>query len=141
MPLKTRVIYHQQRWERIKKETPWYKHYRNARQRCTNSSNSHYHRYGGRGIKFLLSLEEIKKLWFRDEAWLLKEPSIDRKDNNGNYEFSNCRFIEWRKNLKEKLPIFYCKICNKVISKTSGKYGQKRCGSCAKSIDQKGRKK
>jgi len=36
---------------------------------------------------------------------------------------------------------YFCKICNKQISYYSGKYGQGRCASCAKSIDQKGRKR
>ena len=39
----------------------------------------------------------IKKLWFRDKAWLLKRPSIDRK-NGGHYIFQNCRFIELSQN-------------------------------------------
>ena len=81
-------------------------------------------------------MEEVKFLWFRDKAYLLKQPSIDRKENDGNYELSNCRFIEWRKNVRALLPKFYCRICTKPISKTSGKYGKGRCNSCAKSIDQ-----
>ena len=77
----------------------WLIHYSSAEQRCNNPNKDGYKNYGGRGIKFLLSKQEIKKLWFRDKAYLLKKPSIDRKDNNGHYEFNNCEFIENVKNI------------------------------------------
>jgi len=77
-----------------KKLYPWINTYYAARQRCTDPNCQFYKRYGGRGIKCLITKEELKRLWFRDKAWLLKIPSIDRKDNNDNYTFENCRYIE-----------------------------------------------
>lgn len=77
---------------------PWLSHYYDAKRRCTKKNRKDYPRYGGRGIQFLLSVAEIKELWFRDKASDLKQPSIDRLDSNGHYEFSNCRFIEKIKN-------------------------------------------
>jgi hypothetical protein len=47
------------------------------------------------------NLEEVKELWFRDSAWLLKNPSINRKKNDENYTFDNCEFIELGKNIAE----------------------------------------
>lgn len=79
---------------RRKSKSPWLGHYDCARTRCLNTNSRCFHRYGARGIKFLLTHEEIKCLWFRDMASKLKNPSLDRINNDGNYEFHNCRFIE-----------------------------------------------
>ena len=35
---------------------------------------------------------------------------------------------------------FYCKLCNKRISRTSGKYGKGRCNKCARKEDQRSKK-
>ena len=71
----------------------------NAKDRCENPKNIGYSRYGGRGIKMLMVAEDFKDIWIRDKAVLMKKPSIDRIDVNGNYEINNCRFIEWSENL------------------------------------------
>lgn len=81
------------------KNNPWNTSYKGANERCTNPNNSHYKYYGAKGIKFLLTKEEIKELWFRDKACKMVRPSIDRKDNDGNYEYGNCRFIEFSENV------------------------------------------
>jgi len=39
-------------------------------------------------------MDEIKELWFRDKAYEMKKPTIDRINSNEHYEYSNCRFIE-----------------------------------------------
>ncbi len=78
----------------LHKKYPWRNCFRKAKYRCICLTNKDYKYYGGRGIKFLLTLEEIKHLWFRDKAYLMKRPTIDRRNNNGNYKYSNCRFIE-----------------------------------------------
>ena len=83
----------------LRKRHPWYYSYSAARQRCTNKNNPRYYTYGARGIKFLMTPEDFKFLWFRDKAYLMKKPTIDREDINGNYEINNCRFIEHRENL------------------------------------------
>jgi hypothetical protein len=65
----------------------------------------------------LITEEELKELWFRNKAYLMKQPTIDRKDNNKNYTFENCQFLEKnihdKKSGKEKSLLF--------INKTGGK--------------------
>jgi hypothetical protein len=77
---------------------PWRRTLDNIKTRCNNPKATRYNRYGGRGIQCLLTLKEVKQLWFRDGADKMKRPSIDRINNDGHYEFSNCRFIETSKN-------------------------------------------
>jgi hypothetical protein len=59
--------------------------------RCENPNCERYKNYGGRGIKCLITKEEIKELWYRDKAYEMKKPSIDRIENNGNMgKFTLC---------------------------------------------------
>jgi hypothetical protein len=77
---------------------PWKRTFESIKQRCYNINNKKYNRYGGRGIKCLITEAELKEIWFRDKAYELKKPSIDRIDNNGHYEYNNCRYIEFSLN-------------------------------------------
>jgi hypothetical protein len=88
--------------KKYKQSTPWAYVFYGIKQRCNNQKNSRYKYYGGRGIKCLLSKEEVKSLWYRDKAWLLKRPSIDRKDNDGDYTYNNCQFIEQSLNFSKR---------------------------------------
>jgi hypothetical protein len=81
---------------------PWRKTFYVIKDRCTRKKNNHYKNYGERGILVLITSEELKTLWFRDKAYLMKQPSINRKDNNGNYTLENCEYIEWGKNSAER---------------------------------------
>jgi hypothetical protein len=92
----------QRRWTA---KYPWYYIWQGARQRCSNPKHPAYHRYGGRGIKFLLSRADMSFLWNRDEAWKLSKPSIDRRNNDGDYVLSNCAFIEKSDNTRKRWGI------------------------------------
>lgn len=96
---------------------------RNIQARCSDPRVHGYSRYGGRGILHRLSLEDLEFLWHRDEAEKLEHPSIDRIDNDGHYERSNCRFIERRAN---KAPAGKCCVCG--IPERGRRYG--RCIKC-----------
>ena len=103
------------------KKFPEKRIYHNMVERCTNPKNSQFKDYGGRGIKILLTEKEIRKLMERDNYWNLKKPSINRKDNNGNYTVDNCEFIEKGLNSAERntrvlsKPIFQLSLNNVFI--------------------------
>ena len=82
------------------KLNPWMQRLYWINSRCNDNNNRCYKYYGGKGIKNFLTRIEIKNIWFRDGAKNMKRPSIDRINSNGNYEFSNCRFVELSENVK-----------------------------------------
>jgi hypothetical protein len=83
-----------QQHKKYKELYPWGKIFIDIKYRCKNKNDSYFKK----GIKCLITKDEVKHLWFRDKAWLLKQPSIDREDNDGHYTFDNCQFIELSEN-------------------------------------------
>lgn len=75
--------------------TEEYRAYIHAKMRCENSNEARYFRYGGRGIRFLFK-DFIHFYSVIGEKPLPKmEYSLDRIDNNGNYEEGNVRWATW----------------------------------------------
>lgn len=74
---------------------PLYGIWRGIRNRCHNPNVSCFHRYGGRGITICKEWDNDFKVFYDfaiNNGWK-KGLNIDRKDNDGNYTPSNCRFV------------------------------------------------
>lgn len=82
------------------------------KNRCFNPKNVAYKDYGGRGITMCSE-------WFNDfesfNNWSIKNGytnklQIDRIDNNGNYDPSNCRWVTEEINANKRRSTFYIDV-------------------------------
>lgn len=85
--------------------------YSSARNRCGRVISKGWENYGGRGIEFRLGtidefLAKMMPTWF-------KGATLDRKDNNGHYEYGNIRWATYaiqNRNNRSTVMITYCMV-------------------------------
>lgn len=83
--------------------TPTYAAWNNMIARCTNPKDQSYEHYGARGIS-------VCQYWMKFENFLQdmgEKPEglvLDRKNNNGNYEPGNCRWVTYSVSNQNRRP-------------------------------------
>ena len=78
------------------RHTKLYEVWKGIKQRCLNSNHKAFKNYGGRGISIC---DEWKDNFSSFYNWAMQngysdELSIDRINNDGNYEPNNCRWVD-----------------------------------------------
>lgn len=103
--------------ERLATKHPEYFVWRSMINRCYNDKNSEYPRYGGRGIEvcdrwlesFWNFLDDMKRRP-TDKHW------IERIDNDGNYEPSNCTWLHRDLQMRNRSDNHFVDYCGKKIT-------------------------
>lgn len=110
-------------------KTHLYRCYHHMLRRCYQTNSDHYHMYGGRGITVC---EEWRSGFEAFRDWAFKngyqeELSLDRIDVNGNYEPSNCRWINAKDQCHNKRQSRMYEFNGKVqdIAQWANEYGLK----------------
>ena len=97
-------------------DTLEYRAWASMRQRCNNKNSKSYKYYGGRGIGICKRWDDFSK--FKKDMG--KKPSLkhtlDRIDNNGNYEPSNCRWATMEQQANNKSNTVFLKYNGKCLS-------------------------
>jgi hypothetical protein len=95
--------------------TPMYNAWKTMRARCRNPNNKKYPRYGGRGITICERWDSFEN--FRDDMGERPEgATLDRIDNDGNYEPENCRWTCQKKQQRNRGNNHLLTIYGKTMS-------------------------
>lgn len=124
-------LYHSKNKKHGMSKSPEFTAWVNLRARCEKVNHPSYKDYGGRGIEVCERWQKFENFFEDMGLRPSNEHSLDRTDNNGNYEPNNCRWATKKQQQANRRfsnssgirNVFKVKGCGYVVKKDNKYYG------------------
>ena len=116
---------HSRSYSNTRRQSPAYASWLNMKTRCLNKNSNRFIDYGGRGITICDQWMNSFETFLKDMGEPEDGQSIDRINNNGNYEPENCRWATQKEQCNNTRRCRFVNIDGNrfTVMQASEKYG------------------